>query len=200
MEQIIKTRPPKWDSKAQRMSKQLSKRKKLAALKLYDGEMAKGRDRDEILGRLEKRFGVGSRQVERILVQARQYAREINEHHAQVFATALKLAEILDWYFKNQQFTIYPLISSDFPYTKHALELPTLNKREFLNLVTHFKDSIPELIHIAKYSKACKQWFARGERKLEKETPTVLITEDLIMKLKVVTTQNNFSGRCQDCP
>jgi len=200
LEQIKKPRPQKWDSKAQRMSKQLSKRKKLAILQFYDDEMAKGHDRDEILEQLEEEFSVSGRQVERILSQARQYSQEIKEHHSQVSATALKLAEILDWHFKHQRFTIYPLISSDFPYTPHTLELPTLNERELSNLMAHLKDAIPELIPIFEYSKACKQWFDLSDRKWDKETPTVTITENLILKLKVVANQKNFSGRCPDCP
>ncbi len=200
MEPIRKLRPQKWDSEAQRTSKQLSKRKKLAILQSYDDKMAKGHDRDKILEQLEKRLGVSGRQVERILSQARHYAQEIKEHHAQLSATALKLAEILDWYFKYQQFTIYPLISSDFPYTTHTLELPTLNERELSNFMAHLKDDMPELIPIVEYHKAYKQWFALGDRKWEKETPTVTITGDLILKLKLMANQLNFTGKCPDCP
>ena len=200
LEPIINLSSQKWDSRTQRMNKQLSKRKKLAALKYYDGKMAKGHDRDEILEQLEKRLGVSSRQVERILAQARKYTQEENEHHAQVSATALKLAEILESYFKYQQFTISPLISSDFPYTTATPELSTLNERELSNFMTHLEDTIPELIPIFEYPKVCKQWFALGDRKWDKETPTVTITKNLILKLKVVANQTNFSGRCRDCP
>jgi len=200
LEPIKKFRPTKWDTKAQRVSKKLSKRKKLAILQSYEDKMAKGHDRAKILEHLEKRLGVGGRQVERILSQARHYAQEIKEHHTQLSATALKLAEILDWYYKYHRFTIEPFISSDFPYTAHQLELATLNEKELSNLVAHLKDEIPELIPIGEYPKACKQWFTLGNRKWEKETPAATITGDLILKLKLRANQGNFTGRCPDCP
>lgn len=200
LEPIINLSSQKWDSRAQRMSKQLSKRKKLAILRYYDGKMAEGYDREKILEQLEKELDVSDRQVERILSQARQYVQVIKEHHAQLSVTALKLVEILDWYFKYQQFTITPLISSDFPYTTPTLELPTLNEQELSNLTTHLKNDMPELIPVVEYSESCQQWFALGDRKWDKETPSVTITGNLILKLKVVANQTNFSGRCPDCP
>ena len=37
-------------------------------------------------------------------------------------------------------------ISSDFPYTTHTPESPTLNERELSDLMAHLEDEIPELI------------------------------------------------------
>ena len=200
MEPIKKFRPTKWDTKAQRVSKKLSKRKKLAILQSYEDKMAKGHDRAKILEHLEKRLGVGGRQVERILSQARHYAQEIKEHHTQLSATALKLADVLSWYTNNHRFTIDPLISSDFPYTAHQLELATLNNRELLDLMAHLKDDIPELIPIGEYPKACKQWFALADKKWKKEPPAVTISGDLILKLRLQGNQGDFRGKCPDCP
>ena len=128
------------------------------------------------------------------------YDVRLQKHFAELSATALKLAEILDWYYKYHRFTIEPFISSDFPYTAHQLELATLNEKELSNLVAHLKDEIPELIPIGEYPKACKQWFTLGNRKWEKETPAATITGDLILKLKLRANQGNFTGRCPDCP
>jgi hypothetical protein len=93
---IKKPNTQKWDSEALRMKKPRTKREKLAVLKYYETKMADGCDRISILGKLEEEFSVSSRQVERILNQARQYVKEIKNHHAQIAATALKLGEILD--------------------------------------------------------------------------------------------------------
>jgi len=200
LEPIKKPRSQKFDTKAQRVSKKLSKRKKLAILQSYEDKMAKGHDRAKILEQLEKRLGVSGRQVERILSQARHYAQEIKEHHTQLSATALKLAEILDWYYKHHLFTIEPLISSDFPYTTHTPESPTLNERELSNLLAHLGGEILELIPIGEYPKACEQWFALGDRKWEKQTPSATISGDLILKLRLKANQTDFIGKCPDCP
>jgi hypothetical protein len=126
--------------------------------------------------------------------------RKRPQHFSELSATALKLAEILDWYYKQHRFTIDQFISSDFPYTTHTLESPTLNEQELSNLLAHLKGEIPEMVPIGEYPKACEQWFALGDRKWEKETPTVTITGDLILKLKLKANQANFIGRCPDCP
>ncbi len=120
-------------------------------------------------------------------------------HFAELALTALKLAEILDYYYKAHQFNIVPLISTDFPYTTHLLESPRLNEREFSNLMDHLKGEIPELVSIAEYPSACKQYFS-GNSKSENEMPTATITGDLILKLKLMANQGNFTGRCPDCP
>jgi len=132
--------------------------------------------------------------------QAREYRSDVGKHENELSMTCLKLAEVLSWYHKNQRFTIEPFISSDFPYTAHQLEIEPLNERELSNLVAHLKDEIPELITIGKYPRACNQWFALGDKKWEKERPSVLITKDLILKLRLKGNQGNFSGRCSDCP
>ena len=127
--------------------------------------------------------------------------RKRPQHFAELSATALKLAEIMDWYYKCQRSTINPYISSDFPYTTHTPESPTLNERELSDLMAHLEDEIPELIPIGEYPEACKQWFAPGDEKWEKETPTVTITQDLILKLRLKGNRGDFSScRCLDCP
>jgi hypothetical protein len=92
------------------------------------------------------------------------------------------------------------LISSDFPYSALTPESPTLNKRELENLAAHLNDDIPELIPILEYAGTCKQWFAIGDQKWEKEEPSITITGDLILKLKVRANQMNSLGKCQDYP
>jgi len=145
-------------------------------------------------GNDERVLGLREDYLERKVIKAKRDSK----HHAELSATALKLVEILDWYYKYHRFSITPYISSDFPYTTHTLESPTLNERELSNLVAHLKDEIPELIPIGEYHKACQQYFA--SRKREKETPTATITGDLILKLKLKANQGNFTGRCPDCP
>ncbi len=193
--------PTRWDSKAKNLGKRLTKREKLSLLQRYEAEMRQGRNREQILGKMAQKIGVSSnRQVERIIAQAKHYREEIEKHFAELSATALKLAEILGWYYKHRLFTIEPLISSDFPYTTHTPELPTLNERELSNLLAHLGDEIPELVPIVEYPKACEQWFALGDRKWEKQTPSATITGDLILKLKLKANQADFMGKCPDCP
>ncbi len=123
------------------------------------------------------------------------------QHFAELSATALKLAEIMDWYYKRQWSTINPYISSDFPYTTHPPESPTLNERELSDLMAHLEDELPELIPIGEYPETCKQWFALGDEKWEKETPAITITQDLILKLRLKGNRGDFSScRCLDCP
>ncbi|MBA7673327.1 hypothetical protein ES703_81522 [subsurface metagenome] len=163
--------------------------------------MKQGISRERILGKMAKKIGVSSnRQVERILAQAKRYREEIKKHFSELSTTALKLAEILDWYFQRHLFTIEPLISSDFPYTTHTPESPILNERELSNLLAHLGDKIPKLVHIGEYPRACEQWSALGDRRWEKQTPSATITGDLISKLKLKANQANFTGKCPDCP
>lgn len=126
--------------------------------------------------------------------------RKRPQHFSELSTTASRLIEILDWYYKQHRFTIDPCISSDFPYTTHTPESPVLNERELSNLFAHLKGEIPELIPIAEYSKACERWFALSDRKGEKQTPSVTITSDLILKLKLRANRTNFVGKCPDCP
>ncbi len=126
--------------------------------------------------------------------------RKRPQHFSELSAIALKLTEILDWYYKQHQFPIDPLISPDFPYRTHILESPTLNERELSNLLAHLKGELPELVPIGEYPKACEQWFALGDRKWEKQTPSATINRDLILRLKLEANQANFIGRCPDCP
>ena len=86
--------------------------------------------------------------------------RKRPQHFAELSATALKLAEIMDWHYKRQRSTINPHISSDFPYTTHTPESPTLNERELSDLLSHLEDEIPDLTRIVCYLTDCKQWFA----------------------------------------
>lgn len=193
--------PTKWDSKAKRLGKRRTKREKLAFLQRYEAEMRQGRNREQILSEIAQEIDVFSiRQVERIIAQAKRYREEIEKHFADLSATALKLAEILDWYYKHHRLTIEPLISSDFPYTTHTPESPILNERELSNLLAHLGDEIPELVPIGEYPKACEQWFALSDRKWENQTPSVMITEDLILKLRLKANQTDFVGKCPDCP
>ncbi len=122
---------------------------------------------------------------------------EVMIHYSELALTTLKLAEILDYYYKYHRFIIDPFISSDFPYTTHTPESPTLNEREFSNLMAHLKGEIPELASIAEYPSACKQYFASEQ--WGKEIPTATIAEDLILKLKLTASQGNFTGKCPDC-
>ena len=124
---------------------------------------------------------------------------EVVMHYSELALTALKLVEILDYHYQAHQFNIGPLISTDFPYTTHLPESPILNEREFSNLMDHLKGEIPELASIAEYPSACKQYFAVNS-KSEHEMPTATITGDLILKLKLIASQGNFTGRCPDCP
>lgn len=120
-------------------------------------------------------------------------------HYSELALTALKLAEILDYYYQADRFNIGPLISTDFPYTTHLPESPILDEREFSNLMDHLKGEIPELASIAEYPSACQQYLA-GNSKFEHEMPNATITGDLILKLKLIASQANFTGRCPDCP
>jgi len=183
------------------MGKRLTKREKLSFLQRYEAEMRQGRNREQILGEMAQEIGVSSnRQVERIIAQGKRYREEIEKHFAELSATALKLAEILGWYYKHHLLTIEPLISSDFPYTTHTPESPVMNEQELSNLLAHLGDEIVELIPIGEYPKACEQWFALGDRKWEKQTPSVTITGDLILRLKLKANQTDFTGKCPDCP
>lgn len=127
--------------------------------------------------------------------------RKRPQHFAELSATALKLAEIMDWYYKRQRSTINPYISSDFPYSTHTPESPTLDERELSNLLAHLEDEIPKLILIGWYPEACKQWFALGDEKWDEKAPVATITQDLILKLRLKGNRGDFSsGRCLDCP
>jgi hypothetical protein len=132
-------------------------------------------------------------------LKRKEHQQKKEQHYAELSITALKLADILSWYTKQQRFFIDPLISSDFPYTTHQLDIASLNKGELTNLKAHLQGEIPELIPISEYPKACEQWFALGDKKWEKETPSVTITKDLILKLQLRGNQGNFSGKCHDC-
>jgi len=193
--------PTKWDSEAKAPGKRLTKREKLHFLEYYEAEMRQGVNREEILSEIAEEIGVSTfRQVERMIAEARSYRQEKEKHFAELSATALKLAEILESYYKNHCLTIEPLISSDFPYTTHAPESPILNERELSNLIAHLSKEIPELVQIGEYPKACEQWFALGDKKWEKQTPSATITGDLILKLKLKANQADFKGKCPDCP
>jgi hypothetical protein len=193
--------PTKWDTKAKRLGRRLNKRKKQSLLRRYEAEMRQGKNREQILGKIAQEIGVYSnRQVERIIAQAKLYREEIEKHFAELSTSALKLAEILDWYYDRHMFTIEPLILSDFPYTTHAPESPILNERELSNLIARLGDEIPDLLPVGEYPKACEQWFALGDRKWERQTPSATITGDLILKLKLKANQTDFTGKCPDCP
>ena len=118
--------PTRWDSNSKRMGKRLTKRKKLSLLQRYEKEMGKGKNREQILAKIAQGIGVSSiRQVERILAQAKDFQEEFGRHFTQISTIALKLVQILEWYYNNHQLTIEPIISSDFPYTSH-IDTPAL--------------------------------------------------------------------------
>jgi hypothetical protein len=197
----IRMQPTKWDSQAKRLGKRRTKREKMSLLQRYEAEMRQGRNRDQILGEMAREIGVSSnRQVERIIAQAKHYREKVDKHFAELSATALKLAEILGWYYKHHMYTIELLVSSDFPYTTHTPESPMLNERELSNLLAHLGGEIPELVPIGEYPKACEQWFALGAKKWGKQTPSATITRDLISKLILKANQADFTGKCPDCP
>lgn len=137
--------------------------------------------------------------TQKIQTERKKVRENRRRHFNELSATALNLAEILDYYYQSQIFTIYPFISSDFPIV-HQLGLPTLKEKELSNLMAHLKDEIPEVIPIGEYPSACNQWGTPGDKKWEKEMPSVTITGDLILKLRLRGNQGNFSSRCPDCP
>jgi hypothetical protein len=146
---------------------------------------------------LASHFSLSKSEIYKILRQERKKPA----HFTELSATALKLAEILGWYYKHHVFTVEPLISSDFPYTTHTPESPKLNERELSNLLAHLGDEIPELVPIGEYPKACEQWFALpDDERLNTKPPEVTITDDLILKLKLKGNQGDFTGKCPDCP
>ena len=199
MEQRKRPMPMKYDTVAQRTKKPLSRRKKLAILMWFDRKMARGNDRDDILRDLKQKLNLSPRQIERIISEAREYIKETERHLANIYAIALKLAEILDWYVKYGMSDINPLISSDFPYTPSAPGSPILDEHDLSNLVDHLEGEIPELTSILKYSRKSKEWSGLGNKKWDMETPSVNIDEELIIKLKAID-RVNLSGKCPDCP
>jgi len=122
------------------------------------------------------------------------------QHYSEISIAILKLAEILEWYRKNNCFSIDPLTSSTFPCDLPGIELPSLNQQEIANIVAHLKNEIPEVVAFGEYSDACKKWFALGDKKWDKDTPVVEITSELILKLKLMASRGSFSGKCPDCP
>lgn len=193
-------KPTKWDSKAKRMGKRLTKRKKLSLLQRYEKEMRRGKNREQILAKIAQEIGVSSiRQVERILAQAKDFREEIKKHFVQISTIALKLVQILEWYYKNHLFNIEPIIASDFPYTTHT-DTPMLNERELTNLLAHVGNEIPELESICEYHKTCEKWSSLGDKKWEEQKPSFEITEDLVYRLKLQANKVSFTGKCPDCP
>jgi len=162
--------------------------------------MRQGKNREQILDKIAQEIGVSSiRQVERVIAQAKNFREEIKKHFVQISTIALKVVQILEWYYNNHLLVIEPIISSDFPYTSH-IDTPILNKRELSNLLAHLGSEIPELRSICEYPRACEQWFALGNKKWEIQTPSFAITEDLIFRLKLEANKASFTGRCPDCP
>ena len=72
-------RLPKLDYKKTRMSKRVRERDKAVILRIYEQEMAKGGNRDDILLKLSEKYGKSERQVERYIQQARNEREGIRE-------------------------------------------------------------------------------------------------------------------------
>lgn len=150
--------PTKWDSKAKRIGKRLTKREKLYFLQYYEAEMGQGRNREQILGEMAREIGVSSnRQVERIIAQAKRHRKEVEMHCDELSVTALKLADILSRHLEYPV-TVIPFRTQDFPYKGlqyeilpfggQLVELAELDREKVSNLVCHLKAEMPELVSI----------------------------------------------------
>ena len=187
--------PTKWDSKAKRTRKRLSKRGKVALLERYEVEMQRGRNREKILEEMADEIGVSSqRQVERILAQAKEYEQQIERHHLDLSTTALTLASNLESYLHN--------FGTDFDSTVGAVvyggwlneidgirdalsvEMHQVNKPIALNLLYHLKEEFPELANISDWT----------------ELTSDKISNDFIARLKLKANRGDFMGKCPACP
>jgi hypothetical protein len=181
---------PKWDSKAKRTGKRLSKRQKLSLLRSYEVQRNQGKDRVKVLAALAKRIGVESeRQVERILAQAKAFEREIAQHHTELSVAALSLASNLDVLLNTPLYTekigvvVYGGVVSEIGGERPVL-MQRVDKHVALNLLCHLKEELPELADINDWG----------------ELANSRITEVLILSLKQKGNQGSFSGKCPDCP
>ncbi|MFP3880407.1 MAG: hypothetical protein ACLFVA_05590 [Dehalococcoidia bacterium] len=65
-------RESKWEYKNARMSKRVRQRDKATILRAYEEAMSKGRDREDILERLSRKYHKSERQIERYIQQAKK--------------------------------------------------------------------------------------------------------------------------------
>ena len=191
MEPIKKSRPQKWDTKVQRVSKKLSKREKIALLQSYDTQMEQGRNREEILGELAHVIGVTSqRQVERILAQAKEYKWDIKQHYAELSIEALTLASNFERYLDNLGTASGKIGNMVYGGEVHDIgsgrdfTMERIDKSVATNLLFHLREEYPEL-------HALNEWAdLTGDR----------ITPDLIKRLRLKAYQGDFKGKCKYCP
>jgi hypothetical protein len=180
----------KWDSKAKRTRKRLSKRQKLLLLHSYEVQLKQGKDRVKALATLAKQIGVKSeRQVERILAQAKAFEREIAQHHTELSVAALNIASNLDALLNTPLFTektgvvVYGGVVSEIGSERSVL-MRRVDKHVALNLLCHLKKELPDLADIDDWG----------------ELANSRITEVLILSLRQKGNQGSFSGKCPDCP
>ena len=189
-----KLQPTRYDSKAKRVRKRLTKRQKLVFLQYYETQTHEGQDREEILGELARKIGVTSgRQVERILAQSVKYKQEMEDHFAELSSVALAIANNLGKIrntFANIRMD--PSIIGDLIYhgiiyeidSGQEIVLQPIDENKALNLLSHLQEEFTELKNIS-------GWSSLNYNE---------ITETLISKLKQKGYKANFKGKCQACP
>lgn len=185
--------PTKWDSKAKRTSKRLSKRGKVALLERYEVEMQRGRNRENILEDMADEIGVSSqRQVERILAQAATYEQEIENHFAELSSIALTIANNLSKYrntapncFRGSD-KIGDLVYGGFICVlgEQSIALQRIDRSIALNLLAHLQKEFSELDEVT-------DWDCLTNSQ---------ITEALILRLNRKGYKGSFKGKCPACP
>lgn len=189
-----KLQPTRWDSKAKRTRKRLTKQKKLALLHKYNDWMEQGRDRADILGEIAGEIGVSKRQVERILTQAVEYEKELNNHFAELSDVALAIANNLSCIhdaFTNVRLDspdigdlVYHGVIHEIDSDKEDVILHSIDKNKALNLLAHLKKDFAECENI-------NDWASLTYDD---------ITKTLILKLKQKGYKSDFKGKCPACP
>lgn len=185
--------PTKWDSKAKRTGKRLSKRGKVALLERYEVEMQRGRNRENILEDMADEIGVSSqRQVERILAQAATYEQEIENHFAELSSIALTIANNLSKYrntapncFRGSD-KIGDLVYGGFICVlgEQSIALQRIDRSIALNLLAHLQKEFSELDEVT-------DWDCLTNNQ---------ITEALILRLNQKGYKGSFKGKCPACP
>jgi hypothetical protein len=78
-----------------------------------------------------------------------------------------------------------------------------LDEKKVSNLVSHLKDEVPELATLIATTKQYKEWVdLPNERKQNTLPPDVegKITKDLVLRLRLIASKENWPGKCPDCP
>lgn len=195
MQPTKKSQPTTWDSEAKRTRKRLSKREKLALLDSYEARMNSGEERTAIIREFAGRIGVDSeRQVERILAKAKEYDRNIRQHHTELSTTGLVLASNLNSYLDWGTGSIigdvvYGGWLNEIDGTRDALsvEMYQVNRPIAFNLLFHLKgeaEEFPELTDV-------KDWAGLANDK---------ITKDFVERLRLKANRGDFTGKCPACP